>query len=293
MKKRSIGIIGLACLTAGIGLAGCAGSNEQPTEVTTTAESTTVAETTTTTAETTTTTQETTTTTEAPTTTAKAHPEDDVFIAYLQKIYSNADDYVQGCPIYIGEGMEKEWESISLYSKYAITDFDNDGRDELLLRNYDNNGFGTRSDYVFETGYGIFEMYEVNETGEVIMNPYRGMNHYGRETGGIKFLNNGVIIQKTHVDEYIPFNYDIRSNLAYVKKWGDQDLYNFTYNYGHNQDPDTYESLEGYYCEVLGSQDVASVPISEEVYNSELKLLNSGSEIDVAFKDFTAENIGL
>ena len=59
MKKKII--IGLACLTAGIGLAGCAGSNEQPTEATTTAETTTAAETTTTTAETTTTTQETTT----------------------------------------------------------------------------------------------------------------------------------------------------------------------------------------------------------------------------------------
>ena len=66
MKKRVIAI-GLACLTAGIGLAGCAGSNEQPTEATTTAETTTAAETTTTTAETTTTTQETTTATEAPT----------------------------------------------------------------------------------------------------------------------------------------------------------------------------------------------------------------------------------
>jgi len=77
MKKAII--IGVACLTAGIGLAGCAGSNEQPTEATTTAETTTVEETTTTTAaetttttqETTTTTQETTTTTEAPTTVAE------------------------------------------------------------------------------------------------------------------------------------------------------------------------------------------------------------------------------
>ena len=69
--KKSI-IIGVACLTAGIGLAGCAGSNEQPTEATTTAETTTVAETTTTVAETTTTTQETTTTTQETTTTTEA-----------------------------------------------------------------------------------------------------------------------------------------------------------------------------------------------------------------------------
>ena len=41
MKKRRIGLIGLACLTAGIGLAGCVGSSEQPTETTTTAEITT------------------------------------------------------------------------------------------------------------------------------------------------------------------------------------------------------------------------------------------------------------
>ena len=36
MKKKIV--IGLACLTAGIGLAGCAGSNQQTTESTTTVE---------------------------------------------------------------------------------------------------------------------------------------------------------------------------------------------------------------------------------------------------------------
>lgn len=48
MKKISIGFIGLACITAGIGLAGCGASNDQSAE-TTTAETTTVTETTTTT----------------------------------------------------------------------------------------------------------------------------------------------------------------------------------------------------------------------------------------------------
>ena len=46
MKKEMIIGIGAACLTAGIGLAGCGGSNNTPTE-TTTAETTTVVETTT------------------------------------------------------------------------------------------------------------------------------------------------------------------------------------------------------------------------------------------------------
>ena len=110
MKKRVIAI-GLACLTAGIGLAGCAGSNPQPetttTETTTVEEmTTTTAETTTTTQETTTTTQETTTTTEAPTTTAKAHPEDDQIMENLRAFYKS-HEIVDGVPLNLSEKDQK------------------------------------------------------------------------------------------------------------------------------------------------------------------------------------------
>ena len=68
MKKRMIIGMGLACLTAGIGIAGCGASSSQSVETTTAIETTTTQEPTTTTETTTTTEAATTTTTQEETT---------------------------------------------------------------------------------------------------------------------------------------------------------------------------------------------------------------------------------
>ena len=151
MKKKIV--IGLACLTAGIGLAGCAGSNEQPTEATTTAETTTVAETTTTTAETTTTTQETTTTAEAP-----VYDNDNPPAAY-KKIITKHYNWINSTEnpnsaksfIFGGESKPRSETVIS----YCVQDINADAIPELMITNDNNNN--------------IYEVYTLNGDEAVLL----------------------------------------------------------------------------------------------------------------------------
>ena len=138
MKK--IGIIGLACLTAGIGLAGCAGSNPQPE--TTTTETTTVEETTTTTAETTTTTQETTTTAEVP-----VYDNDNLPTAYkevIDKLYQDIKNQRESNEAYgggyvLGNSGHSGDEVVS----YSVHDLNNDDIPELFI-------ISENSNYIYE-----------------------------------------------------------------------------------------------------------------------------------------------
>ena len=140
-RMKKIGIIGLACLTAGIGLAGCAGSNSQP-ETTTTAETTTAAETTTTTAETTTTTQETTTTAEAP-----VYDNDNPPAAYkevVDKLYKNIKNQRESNEAYgggyvLGNSGHSGDEVVS----YSVHDLNNDDIPELFI-------ISENSNYIYE-----------------------------------------------------------------------------------------------------------------------------------------------
>ena len=142
MKKQIF--IGLACLTAGIGLAGCGASNNQPVETTTS--ETTAAETTTTTAETTTTTAETTTaetttTTEAPTTTSEttaANSSEDSYGWILDKYRSIAkngiDNFNTEDSTFIEYGDYFVMSVLNHFPvSYSLKDLEGNGVSELLI----------------------------------------------------------------------------------------------------------------------------------------------------------------
>ena len=274
MKK--IGIIGLACLTAGIGLAGCAGSNEQPTEATTTAETTTAAETTTTTAETTTTTQETTTTaeettttTEAPTTTAKAHPEDDQIMENLRAFYKS-HEIVDGVPT----------ENDVKYAKYAIADFDGDGQNEVMI----------------EMEFDLYDdinhnLYMYNHDDDINDEPNRVIYYTIFEN--VTFCDNGVAYSKHRRDQSIDGKeYFILS---------DKILESLNYNLNNFHELDAEFILDYFYDEgrimkhLHTCQDYYFNPVekTQEQYESDMTIINGGKELDFQIKDFTAENIGL
>ena len=273
MKK--IGIIGLACLTAGIGLAGCAGSNEQPTEATTTAETTTVAETTTTTQETTTTTQETTTTTEAPTTTVKAHPEDDQIMENLRAFYKS-HEIVDGVPL-----KTDDYGFTEQFAKYAIADFDGDGENEVIV----------------ETDYELYEriahslhMYDHDQ--DISSNPNRIFGY--RSFSDVVFMDNGT----AHCDSYVS-TIDGKDYYLLSDKMLESLNYNLN-NFDHwgeyNEFLLRYYNDDGSIMKILGTtQDYYFDPVekTQEQYESDMAILNSGKELDFQVKDFTAENIGL
>ena len=283
MKKQIF--IGLACLTAGIGLAGCGASNNQPVETTTS--ETTTAETTTTTAETTTTTAETTTAettttteaptttaTEAPTTTAKAHPEDDQIMENLRNFYKSHDKE---------DGLPVNNEHDITYLKYAIADFDADGVNEVAIE-FQPPQFTNPDLSLYKSGVTDYD--------------YPFYNTYGADFSELTFLDNGVAYCKTTNDMGIGGG-ALDDKMYYLI--GDEILPKLNYNkslleeYTHLRRL-YYTSENGKIMKNLYSaHDYIFEPLekTQEQYETEKAILNSGNVIDLQVKDFTAENLGL
>ena len=286
MKKQIF--IGLACLTAGIGLAGCGASNNQPVETTTS--ETTAAETTTTTAETTTTTVETTTAettttateaptttaTEAPTTTAKAHPEDDQIMENLRNFYKSHEK-IDGVPLSYFNGYPSHQNT-----KFAIADFDGDGENEVIFQEIGT----TPTDDVIEYSIPYIKMYEANSLSD---------------NGGILVVPHEIIYDVTFLDNGVAYTYDYSclDNKRYFLI--NRDLpaklnYNMSLTYDADERILSYYTNNGRIMKALTStQDQYFDPKekTQEQYETEKAILNSGNVIDLQVKDFTAENLGL
>ena len=293
MKKKVI-VIGLACLTAGIGLAGCAGRGNQP-ETTTTAETTTMAETTTTTAaETTTTTKETTTTTtEAPTTTttetlsttAKAHPEDDRIMEYLRSYY-RSHDTSSGVP---------HGDDYGHYVRYAIADFNADGKNELAVE------YKTDSSDYNVTNIFICPVEKIDFDNFKTIDKSIGYN----TLSNVKFLDNGVAyhsISQTEIDFYPDRDYldakefFILSNDVLQKlNYNLDNLRDYEGNLHHSFIIEYYKENDSIYKMLDSGQEAFFEPVikTQEQYNADKALLDSGNVLNIEVKDFTAENIGL
>ena len=272
MKKRIVAI-GLACLTAGAGLSGCAGNDTQQ-ETTVTAEETTV----TTAAETTTVTETTeaptTTTTEAPATTAKSDPEDEKILEQLKAFY-DSHEKINGVPAENGK---------DTYSKFAIADFDADGKKEIMVEyNYYPEIGGESQDSLI--------MYEADEFSR---DSYSAVAPY-TDFSKITFLDNGVAYE---VNENAELRFDDnKTYYLFSREWLAKLNYNM--DYAHHQSKyfilDYYKN-DGKIMKSLHSANDAIFDPKEKTqaeYDNEKQMLNSGKVMDIDVKDFTAENLGI
>ena len=290
MRKKII--IGLACLTAGIGLAGCGGSSNTgvTTETTTTAEATTTSETTTTEPTTTTTTEApttttttteapTTTTTEVPTTVAKAHPEDDQIMEQLRAFYKS-HEIVDGVPAETAYG-----ETIQ-YVKYAIADFDGDGENEVAIEDYCDSktrGFEFSDVSFYKGGISDDNIIQWFRGGKISDNTYldNGISYYP----DLNKLNEGranAIVKGI----YYLINKNYYEKLNYSK----ENLGSSTSSYVV-----TYVVTDGVIHKNLGTQGdtIFDAEKTQAEFESDMAILNSGNVMNIEIKDFTAENIGL
>ena len=274
MKKKII--IGLACLTAGIGLAGCEASNSttETTDTTTTAEATTTSETTTAEPTTTTTTEApTTTTTEAPTTTAKAHPEDDQIMEKLRNFYKS-HEIVDGVPV--GNYGSK-------YAKFAIADFDADGENEVMIEHRYKLS-DDDDDEIPET-----TMYEADSLNDGTHSlPYTAI-------GDVTFLDNGVgYVTYPNSSANILDNkkYFLISDEMPAKLHYNMDLAGFEsiarVLYYYEEDGRIYKSLVSAHDSLFQPKEKTM-----EEYEEEKAILNNGKIMDINVKECTADNIGL
>ena len=216
--------------------------------------------------------------------------ENDVFMKYLKKIYNSADIYISGYP------HKYDYEGGISYLKYAIADFDNDGKNELII--YSNGSGYPWNKGKLEVGYGYFKWYEADSSGNVKENSYTGCSHQGNKfnESTIDVYNNGVFVMKEKeesVVQYIPFNKSIRTSLKLNKKmYKDYSGYNYWYKYGSFYDYESSKTSYGYYCGAYGWQDSwYTYSMTKSEYDKEIKLLTSGKKINVTWKDFTAANI--
>ena len=278
MKKAII--IGIACLTAGTGFAGCGASSGTTTETTTGEATTTTMTTTTTTAETTTATTEastittespTTTTTEAPTTTAKSHPEDNQIMENLRNFYKS-HEIVDGYPTATENGYT------TCFQKFAIADFDDDGINEVAIE-YQSAYFLTDDMDIFES-----EITDYDKGGNCFYNTY------GKTFSNLTFLDNGVAyFHDENVLDSKVYNLIGESILPDLN-------YNKSLLEGSILRKLSYRMENGSIMKSLYSAHDSIFPPLEktrEQYETEKAILNSGNEMDIQVKDFTAENLGL
>lgn len=243
-------------------------------------------------------------------------PEDKAFVDYLCDIYQK-NDIVNGFPV--ETDVSEYYGSWTSYKKYAIADFDGDGRDELLLQKYGpyNGGFFSLDEEgMTDAIYPYFDMYELDESGKVAdrdTEPYKThgdlwlmyLPRYFRiENSGFHFYDNAVFRYHAcdddgnETDGYYIFDDDIYRQLGVLghKLYTDYD-YDYDYSLGEDSVGSaicyTFEK-DGTIVRKVGShQDAAIDRISKEDYDAEVNVLRGGKELDTAFKDMNAENLGL
>ncbi len=305
MKKAII--IGVACLTSGTGLAGCATSNS-------TIEKTITAETATTEAATaveTTTETTTTPTTTAETLSAKNQEEDEVLLKWLREKYNSATKIINGYPVIIENN-----ESYNSYIKYALGDFDGDGGNEMItIENGDWRMDFIESDEDMVKGrFQMYYMYDLDSNKNVVerelsagamlsLNAYNsvleeqaGIGETGYPDFKYTFYDNGVVKSEADANGKKVISYMIFDDKKYgelrnlnhkLVMWNDILGNGDTEAVVYIDDGTTIERYFG------SHQDCDYGEISQSDYSSEIDVLTNGNVVDTGFIDITAENLGI
>ncbi len=207
------------------------------------------------------------------------HPENNVFMKYLKKIYNGADAYIGGYPKHNIDDWGSYDDFYYHYLKYAIADFDGDNTNELLIM-YDAHA---------PSGHPIMEIYERNGNS-VKSKGLAGLCNermfYGTNPK-FTFYNNGLF---TWDNAKFSFKPGILNNTAYnyfsymeskvIKKLG--------LSFGGIT---VYEKSGNKIKRDTFFQDGEQKTISVSQYKNELKFWTSGKKVNVTLKDFTSKNI--
>ena len=299
MKKCRISVLAAAVSAAGIVFAGCAGNTQETTEQTTETSDTLVS---------TTTLETSTTVTTAQTDPAQAQKAE--FTRYLKDLYNGANDYARGYPQKIS-GVDEGFASATTYLKYAMADFDGDGKLEMII--VESNNYPVEAGKTAENidkGYLTFRMFETNDGGGIVENEkINGLSSgipFSEYEKNIKCYNNGIIAidQTDAVNKAWGYNkQEVKAFLYFddgsVVKKLDVPLINEYLNGDGADNSSSYVlmQIDDVSCNIClgGAQDnyTEMTELTKEEYDVLEKLLTSGEEVKVEFKDISKENLGI
>lgn len=208
-----------------------------------------------------------------------AHPEDDDIMEHLREFYS-CHKLVDGVP---ADTQNPDYPV--KYEKYAIADFDGDGVNELMIQ----TGF----DYFDTIAHNLF-MYDhdqtigYNESRILAFHPF----------SDVTFSDNGIAYYYADADAGWTGN-AIDGKNYYILS--DKKLEELNYNLNNFHEGAStfiliYKKEDGKIKKYLngGSEWYFEPAIkTQEQYDNDMSILNSGHVMDIDIKDFTAENIGL
>ncbi len=293
MKKAKLFTALAVASVAGMTFAGCSGSNTPEQD---TSNDTAVTESTLDTSVTIST---------EPTNPTNAQGEE--FVRYLKDIYNGAKEYINDLPQKI-DGIDEGLASATTYLKYAMADFNGDGKLELVT--VESNNFPVeagKKDENYEKGYFTFRRFEINDNGGIVENPKsNGLSNgilFSKIEDNIKCYDNGIIAidQTSAVNESFGYNHDEYKTFLYfdsdiVKKLNVPLIDEFV-NSEWAADIPAYVLMvrDGEKRQIClgGAQDSCTemTDLTADQYESMEKILTDGKEIDVKFMDFTQENI--
>ena len=299
MKKSKISVLIAAASLAGLAFAGCAGNTQETTEQTTETADTLVS---------TTTLETSTTITTAETDPAQAQEAE--FTRYLKDLYNGADDYAKGYPQKIS-GIDEGFVSATTYLKYAIADYDGDGKLEMIT--VESNNFPVEAGKTAENidkGYLTFRMFKTNDGGGIVENEkINGLSNgisFSEYEKKIKCYNNGIIAidQTDAVNKAWGYNnQEVKAFLYFddgsVVKKLNVPLINEYLNSDWAGDNSSYVlmQIDDSNCEIClgGAQDnyTEMTALTKQEYDALEKILISGEEVKVEFKDISKENLGI
>ncbi len=200
------------------------------------------------------------------------------FYSFLRYTYDNADEYVDGYPVYdpeeIGNGFYEVW------LDYVIVDFDGDGEDELLVKKE------LGRDAIFDIDGANFEMLDVYELvdGEVV---FKIESSFCSDLSSpeTEIYNNQIILSDWSGSD----GYDFRSINCYVFDQNVRDslgLYDsefFSYDFSKGDEVTRHQTAAGY----LG--DSCTMSYNDSV--SELESIVTGDSIDFTVHQITDSGI--
>ena len=298
MKKSKISVLITAASLAGFVFAGCAENTQETTEQTTETADTLVS---------TTTLETSTTITTAATDPAQAQEAE--YMRYLKDLYNGADEYANGYPQKVSS-IDEGFSSATTFLKYAIADFNGDGKLELIV--VESNNFPVEKGKTAENidkGYLTFRMYRTNDGGGIVeKDKINGLSNgipFSEYEKKMKCYDNGIIaIDQTdavnaawgynhqEVKAFLYFDDEIvkKLNVPLINEFLDSDWAEDNSSYVLMQINDgKYEICLG------GAQDsyTEMTQLTKEQYNAMEKSLTAGDEVKVEFKEISKKNLGI
>ena len=223
--------------------------------------------------------------------------EDDIFMGYLKKIYSEADEYRDGQPMLVSDQrlLMDDSDEMRLYKEYSIADIDGDGDKELLIlseygkSNYiQNPDYYEKNDKSFRT-YCMVNAFEA-ENGQVVeKNNYFGHIATGGETLSDYIIKDNNTICKASKSDKLDYSSVGSFDLGVLKKMGFEGVGSGDYViYRYDEDSGRIK------YDVRTAWDGSDGgPITDEKYALHMNVVNSGNVIDLSPVKISAEALGV